>query len=56
MHTLTYSNDVSHIVGDSFGSEYLQREGKASIRHWVVTDAVYNPETNTTRVELDEIA
>lgn len=54
MHTLTYNGDATSIVGESFYSEYLFRDGNASIRHWVATDAVFDPETGKTRVEFDQ--
>lgn len=55
MRTANYKGDVTHIVGEKFFAEYLGRQDKAWVRHWVATDAKYDPSTNRTKVEFDQI-
>ena len=52
---LTYSGDVRSIVGDKFHCEYFTRKGFDSVRTWVATDATFDPDTNKTVVEFDEL-
>jgi hypothetical protein len=44
---LSYNGDVTHIVGETKGPS---QDGKM----FIATDAVYDSETNKTRVEFDE--
>jgi hypothetical protein len=55
MHTLTYNNDVTHLIGEKVTAPYLNRQGGATTKTWVVTDAVYDANTNKTKVEFDEV-
>ena len=52
-HTLTYPGNVEHIVGQKFVSPFFKKSGDADLVSWVATDAVYDPDTNVTKVEMD---
>ena len=48
-----YRGDATHLVGETVEAPYLLRSGGAVYRTWVVTDAVYDFQRDSTRVEFD---
>lgn len=48
----TYRGNVEHVHGEAFVGVYILKAGGSKPVRWVATDAYFNPETGTTRVEF----
>lgn len=56
MQHLNYNGDVTHMIGEKIVAPFLAKDwNNDRPRTWVVTDGIYDAETNKTRLELDEV-
>jgi hypothetical protein len=50
---LTYAGDLEDSVGHAVSAPCLTRDGSVRYIRWVVTDAVFDPDTGKTTLEFD---
>jgi hypothetical protein len=47
-----YKGDAEHLMGEAIMAPFLRKDQPTQTVRWIATDAGFNPESNTTRVEF----